>query len=236
MIIDGYAPHERDARANGVPTLGSGAIFPVSESDITCRPFEIPFYWPRICGIDFGWDHPTAAVWLAHDVDNDVVYITDVYRASQTTIPVIASAIKARGNYIPVAWPHDGYQVRDAMHGQQLSKQYKSEGVNMMKQHAQFEKERYKEGQGSVVSVEAGIQEILTRMQTGRWKVFDTCEAWLEEFRMYHRDNGKIVKLYDDAISASRYAYMMLRYAKTPEQKKITQQPGWIPSDPGMGY
>ncbi|MNL80503.1 Terminase-like family protein [compost metagenome] len=51
-------------------------------------------------------------------------------------------------------------------------------------------------------------------MQTGRWKVFRTCPLWLEEFRLYHRKDGKVVKERDDVISASRYALMMKRFAK----------------------
>jgi hypothetical protein len=54
---------------------------------------------------------------------------------------------------------------------------------------------------------------MLQRMQTGRWKVFNTCQRWIEEFRLYHRDDGRIVKERDDLISASRYAMMMRRYA-----------------------
>ncbi|MCV5934662.1 terminase, partial [Escherichia coli] len=51
---------------------------------------------------------------------------------------------------------------------------------------------------------------------------------FFEEFRLYHRDeNGKIVKLNDDVLSAVRYAYMMRRFAKMmrdikkPKEKKI---------------
>jgi hypothetical protein len=32
---------------------------------------------------------------------------------------------------------------------------------------------------------------------------------------MYHRKDGLLVKIDDDAISASRYGMMMLRYANT---------------------
>ena len=55
--------------------------------------------------------------------------------------------------------------------------------------------------------------EMLDRMQTGRWKVFDTCQHWIEERRLYHRKDGQIVKLMDDVLSASRYALMMKRKA-----------------------
>ena len=53
-----YSEHEYDCRTKGVPMMGEGAIFPVSEDDIKCEPFEIPDHYARICGIDFGVDHP----------------------------------------------------------------------------------------------------------------------------------------------------------------------------------
>jgi hypothetical protein len=56
---------------------------------------------------------------------------------------------------------------------------------------------------------------MLDRMLTGRWKVFEHLEDWFNEFRLYHRKEGLIVKLNDDRLSASRYAMMMLREAKT---------------------
>jgi hypothetical protein len=33
-IVAGYPDHEREARAKGIPTLGSGRVFPVAEVDI----------------------------------------------------------------------------------------------------------------------------------------------------------------------------------------------------------
>lgn len=63
-----YPEHERDARTKGIPTLGSGRIFPVTEESITCDPIEIPAQWPQIGAMDFGINHPFAAVasrWIA---------------------------------------------------------------------------------------------------------------------------------------------------------------------------
>jgi hypothetical protein len=57
-------------------------------------------------------------------------------------------------------------------------------------------------------------------MQTGRWKVAAHLNDWWEEFRLYHRDDGKIVKEGDDLLCASRYAMMDLRYAKTESPAK----------------
>lgn len=56
-------------------------------------------------------------------------------------------------------------------------------------------------------------------MNEGRWKVFSTCTMWLNEFSLYHRKDGLIVKLNDDLISASRYAMMGRRFAKAPSRR-----------------
>ena len=77
----------------------------------------------------------------------------------------------------------------------------------MLHQHAQFE-------DGSV-SVEAGLMAMLTRMQMGKLKVFKHLNDWFEEFRLYHRKDGKVVKEGDDLMAATRYGIMMLRFAST---------------------
>jgi len=48
--------------------------------------------------------------------------------------------------------------------------------------------------------------DMLTRMQTGRFKVFRHLSDRFEEFRLYHRKDGKVVKEDDDLISATRDA------------------------------
>jgi hypothetical protein len=54
-----YPPHEREARLKGVPALGCGRIFPVTEESIAIDAVPIARHWPQITGLDFGWDHPT---------------------------------------------------------------------------------------------------------------------------------------------------------------------------------
>ena len=113
---------------------------------------------------------------------------------------------------MPVIWPHDGLQ-HDKGSGVALADQYKAQGLKMLLDKATHPPTYgEKEGTGGN-GVEAGVMEMLDRMQTGRWKVFSTLNDWFEEFRMYHRDEGRIVKEMDDLLSASRYAYMMRRHA-----------------------
>lgn len=204
-IIASYPAHEREARTKGVPSLGSGRIFPVSEENIICDPFNVPKHWAIIGGVDFGYDHPFGAVKCAWDRDADVWYVVANYRERETTPIIHAAALRPWGQRLQFAWPHDGLQ-HDKGSGEQLAEQYRKQGLLFLPERATFN--------DGTNGVEAGLLDMLQRMQTGRWKVFSGCREWLEEFRMYHRKDGKIVKERDDVISASRYALMMKRHAR----------------------
>ena len=65
-------------------------------------------------------------------------------------------------------------------------------------------------------SVEAGIADVLNRMQTGKLKIASHLGDIWEEFRLYHRKDGKIVKERDDLMDALRYAVMSIRHARAP--------------------
>jgi Terminase RNaseH-like domain len=58
------------------------------------------------------------------------------------------------------------------------------------------------------------------RMQTGRFKVFRHLNDWFEEFRLYHRKDGRVFKERDDLMSATRYGVMSLRYARSVEARE----------------
>lgn len=233
-IIASYPAHEREARANGIPTLGSGRIFPISEDVIREKAIQIPPHWPRIVGIDFGWDHPTAAAWIAWDRDTDTVHIYDCYRVKESTPMIHAMAIKAKGAWIPVAWPHDGLQ-HDKGSGIQLAEQYRKQGLAMLSEKASHAPSKGEQEGSGGNGVEAGVMDMLDRMQTGRLKVASHLHDWFEEFRLYHREDGKIVKVNDDLMSATRYALMMIRHAKVAVPPKRAVIPGFTQSVPGMG-
>ena len=206
-IITSYPEHEREARTEGLPMLGEGAVFPIAREKVAydAGSLTFPDHWPRICGMDFGWDHPTAAAWLAWDRDADVVYVYDCYAQTKQTPVFHAAAIKGKGEWIPVAWPHDGLQ-HDKGSGEQLADQYRAQGVKMLAKRATFP-----DGSNGL---EAGVMEMLDRMQTGRLKIAAHLEPLWDEFRSYHRDKGRIVKEQDDILSAVRYGLMELRHAE----------------------
>jgi hypothetical protein len=140
------------------------------------------------------------------------VYVTRTYREREATPIVHAAALRPWGDWLPWAWPHDGLQ-HDKGSGEELAAQYRAQGLNMMAERATF----VDGGNG----VEAGVSDMLTRMETGRLRVRRDLADWFGEFRLYHRKDGRIVKERDDLLSATRYALMMLRHAKT-KPKAIT--------------
>jgi phage terminase large subunit-like protein len=213
-IIASYPAHERDARTKGIPSLGSGRIFAVSEESVSVEPFPIPAHWAQLGGMDFGWDHPSAAVRMAWDKDSDTVYVTDCHRQKEQTPQVFALSLKEWPEWLPFAWPHDGLQ-HDKGSGEQLAAQYKKAGLKMMPERATFP--------DGTNGVEAGLQDMLARMQLKKLKVFSHLADWFEEFRMYHRKDGKVVKESDDLMAATRYAYMMRRYAVSKKEAEMSE-------------
>ena len=65
--------------------------------------------------------------------------------------------------------------------------------------------------------------DMLQRMEDGKFLVFSTLSDWWEEFRMYHRKDGKIVPIRDDLMAATRYAVMSTRFAINSEEPEWTK-------------
>ncbi len=214
-LASSYPDYELDARTKGIPMLGEGRVFRVREEDIKIAPIEIPSHWPRIAGIDFGMDHPTAGAWLAWDRDTDIVYLYDSYQKSGMDSIYHAKAFLGRGEWIPVSWPHDGAN-REKGSGQNLKNIYRSHGLRLLSRSA-----RYSNDKGGSQRKWPIIESMHERMLTGRFKVFSNCTEWLDEFRSYHVKDGKLTERRDDCLKASFYALMMLRYSATQTIAKM---------------
>lgn len=209
-IIASLPEHERRARVLGLPAIGEGLIYPFPEEAITCDPFRIPPHYRRVVGIDFGIDHPCAAVWVAWDPDTDTAYVYDVYKGRSGDMAVHAAAIKQRGDW-PIAWPHDGLKrmAQEGGDSKPLIELWRKLGLNFLPQSARYDPRR-----GGAQPKEPIIAECRERFTSGRLKVFSTCGDLLRELKSYHRKDGKPVPYNDDAISAMHYAIMSLRYAR----------------------
>lgn len=200
-------PHLREARSKGIPVAGPGKIYPVREDEILCKPFEIPPHWPRVYGMDVGWN-ATSAIFAAIDEQNDCVYIYNEYLGEKKS-PVENAGLIGRHakDWIPGV-------IDPAAKGLGQTKGK----IRYLQEYRELGLELYLADN----SVDLGIMTTLTRMNTGRFKVFNTCQKWINEFRMYRRkDNGDVLKERDDLMDATRYLIMSgLRYARVqPEEE-----------------
>lgn len=184
--------YQRDARARGIPQLGSGAIYPVAESDFLIDPIEFPPWFRKVYAMDVGWKR-TACLWGAIDPETDILYIYSEYYRGQAEPPIHATGIRTRGEWIPgVIDPAS--RGRSQIDGQQLFEDYKGLGLMLIP---------------AINAVEAGIYEVWTRLSTGRLKVFRSCVNFIAEYRIYRRDEkGKIVKENDHLMDCVRYLVM----------------------------
>lgn len=179
----------REARSKGIPSLGAGAIYPIPIDKIRCDPFPIPHYWPRCYSLDVGWNW-TAALWCAFDRDNGIRYLYGEYKAGEALPAVHASAIKARGAWIP-GLIDPAANNRSQRDGERLMEDYIHEGLILTKANN---------------AVEAGLVATWQDFSLGRLKVFSTLAQFFGEYRLYHRDeHGKIVKKNDHLLDDCRY-------------------------------
>lgn len=214
-------PHLLGARETGIPSLGSGAIYPIPVNEIKVSPFEIPPYWPRLYGMDVGWQR-TCAIWLAWDRDTDTIYLYSEHYRAHTIPSTHALAIKARGEWIPgVIDPASrGRSQRD---GNRIMDEYLSLGLNLTP---------------AKNTVESGIYRCLEMFSQGRLKVFENLSNFFDEFRIYRRDEeGKIVKKNDHLLDSLRYAiFEYQEHATVRPIEREAPHPSWVPGVREVGY
>ncbi|MCK4525954.1 terminase family protein [candidate division WOR-3 bacterium] len=188
-IIDSYLPHERDARSKGIPQLGSGRIYPIPEEDLLVDDFAVPKHWIQAYGFDVGWK-ATAATWGALNRESDVLYLHSCYKKGEEKPIIHAEAVKAHGEWVP-GLSDPAALGRGQKDGTQLMLEYNDLGLKLVPAEN---------------PVEAGILKLYKRMTTGRLKVFKSMVQWLEEFRIYRRDDkGRVVKDFDHLMDTTRY-------------------------------
>ena len=162
-------------------------IYPTPDSDLIVNEFPIPDHWPRAYGLDIRWN-TVAAIWGAHDPQSDVLYLYSEYLA-ESDPAIHAAAIRSRADWIhglidPAA------NGRNQTDGYRLIQTYRNLGLPL-----------------EVIDnvVESGLLNVLQRMQSGRLKVFASLAKYLDQRRLYRRDErDHIVKDRDNLQDGAR--------------------------------
>ena len=218
-LLASYPVHERQARSQGIPSLGSGAIYPYASADIGVKPFEIPPHWKKGYGIDVGWNK-TAAVFGAVDPESNMVYIYSEHYEGKAVPAIHAQAIKQRGEWLVGAMDPAAGGSSQA-DGRSLRELYEDCGLNL---------------EIADNSVEAGVFRVQQMLESGQLKIFNTCRNLLyDELPSYCRDeNGKVIKEYDHLVDALRYFIMTgLHFVDTEPNYSDDGFDNWWSGDKG---
>lgn len=195
-LLEKIPLHERQARTTGVPSVGSGMVYPIMQQTITCDPFEIPDDYYICAGMDFGWKNPTAVVFLATNKKTNKTYVFAEYKQNERTpedhkhlmtkMRIISDLVQRT----PYACDPTGDNASQ-IDGRRLTELYKKTGMNM---HLADN------------AVHAGTQAVLQMLQNGELIIFSTCTMLLSEMRSYSYDEkGNVKKGNDHLLDAWRY-------------------------------
>lgn len=158
------------------------------------EPFDIPKNWRRIVGVDFGYNNPTAAIWIAISPD-DIMY---VYREYYKRFKLVEES---------------GKEIKRLCEGERIERLYCDPS-------APASIEQYKRlglpAQEANNKVKTGIESVITRFKDNRLFIFRGVSNILDEIEDYrwkeHNDNieDEPVKEYDHALDALRYGVISI--------------------------
>jgi len=187
-------PYELEAREKGIPSIGSGLVYQVQESEFLIEPIEIKQQWACVFGMDVGFFAPTAVVFLAHDRDNDMLYVYKEYSVSEKTAAQHAYSLKLMGCDWMIGICDPAVNQGSQRDGERLMDDYKKAGLNL---------------RSGKYAKELAVDYVLERIRTGRFKVFNTCSKFMAEWRGYSRnEEGKIMKGRDHLMNALEFVML----------------------------
>ena len=222
-MVANMLPMEVDARTKGLPSIGSGMVYPVLEELISCHPFEIPDHYARIIGMDFGWSDPTALIFGALDRDSGILYIYFEYAMNAKTPDSHLADLQTMRGADALWWAYvmgdPAGQASSQKDGESLFEIYNQKGLNLVKAD---------NGKST------GILTCLQMMLDGRLKIFKTCPKILNEIRGYAYDEqGRFIDGNDHLCDAMRYMISGLSYARN--ERELEQMTDYY-SDNDYGY
>ena len=153
-----------------------------------CRPFDIPTTWIRIAGLDYGYNNPTAMIWLASP-DGTTWYAYRELKQSRLTNTAIVDM------FLDMTDTKELF-VDPSAAG--LIAEFEQRGVAVQKANN---------------DVLAGITAVQEGFNSGNLYIFDTLEATRAEFEAYVWDRkndtvvDKVIKENDHLMDALRYGY-----------------------------
>ena len=214
QLMRDFMPHEREARTQGRPVMGRGAIFPL-RSWPTYVTGEYKFAempgLERILALDLGlvndatvislmyWHPQSREAWL--DVQ---VVVTGIDEANPTSY--IQHLLRPEVFGCPIVLPADaGTQGRYTMSALSLREMFVEYGLNV------YEKPIMNppDGEGKITNNKSfGINVMRQMLEAGTFYINDRCNKFLTEASNYYVDEKGRYSDPDDCIDSARYALL----------------------------
>jgi hypothetical protein len=201
QIRESTPPHLRATVEFGTFAVGEGSIYPIPVEEITVpmeHTFSPPDHWRYIYGMDVGWNR-TAVAFLAQNPDTGVWYMYDEYYGPQQPPPIHADRIKEISGDWMIGVIDPASKNKSQIDGDQLLNHYRKLGLKLRVANN---------------SVEFGVTKVWGMLASGKLKVFSNCYNFLNEYVLYRREKGNIVKKDDHLMDALRYAIVEESHAK----------------------
>lgn len=204
---------------------GVSKVFDTIEQDIVvAEPIKIPGLWPRVCAVCVDRAR-FAAVWGAWDKQGDTIYLYDEISVSRGDVAVHAEALRRRGGWIPTIIDLEG------------NGRSKDEGVTLVNRMLDLNVEIF----DGKLDLNAGLDQLIGRLTTGRLRVFSQLTNWMTEYRRYQRDEKhEIVEGQDHLMQATALLATSGLMVSITENRANSDAEGYDDSDstrnPITGY
>lgn len=219
-LIASYPEWEIPMRTQGIPSAGSGAIFKVSDEEISVPPTSPMTDWPIVAGVDFGRSRdPSTIVFVTQNPENgQVIIFREEYLDDDRSPEAMAKVIReCPWPNIPIVVPHDGNAISADGGTETRAVIMRNHGANVM--WGTFSnpievQNNINNGRKKHMGKEGGLAWMASMFKEGTLKVCDDLNHFFREKRAYFyiERNGKSQpKDGDDhVIDAARIAVLSL--------------------------
>ena len=172
------------------PTQLEGLVYPTFNESLLVKPFEIPKYWKKFGGLDFGHTNPTALLCIAEDPDKHDFYAFREFYKSESNLQQVADLIHAEDLK---------YVLGDPQSAQLIVEFNRHYSLNVLPADN---------------DIDVGTERINVLLREGRLKFFNNLENTVDEIETYHYpapDPDRVTQ--DKPVAKKNHAMDALRYA-----------------------
>ena len=239
-----YLPHEREARMQGKPIQGRGAVFSIRDWP-TYRPSEIDFRSlpniHRIIALDLGLVNDKTVITLLYWDP----YERTAYLHKQICVQGIEEAVPTQYiNHLlrpevfgtPIVLPADaGTAGRYTMSASSIRELFESYELNVLPKPIM----NPPDSEGRVTNHKSyGINQMRQMLEVGSLMINENCTEFLNEARNYYVDGQGRFSDPDDCIDSARYAILGCLNGlaepwdnRTPQQRMAAQRDRYVRRD-----